>query len=282
VGAIVFIIAGSVEAATQRAERFEHGQIGLSGTELLDALAMRHHGRREPVGERIDQGRLAHAGIAGDPADLRPAGTAAFPLHAQANQRFLPPDHARDRDGFGQRDERRRARRCGDGADRTDESITPAGRSFDVTRLGRVVGQRGAHLTDRRLEHGFADVLVTPDRVEQRVLADQLAGVARQGAQDGESLGRQGNGRTVRRQTRIRLVELEGIETQRRWGGVAHRSFGRVVPDPVPSYAPAKSASATPVKWIWANEHRSESHAFRKRGSCRNRADRVEWAPPPR
>src|SRR5262249_8404372 len=110
-----------------------------------------------------------------------------------------------------------------------DEAISQTRSCLYVPRLRGIVAERCAHLADRGLENGFADVTMTPDFIQQLVLARQLSRLARQRTQHCERFRRQLNGTTVPGQLRIGLIELELIEAY--WHTRGLRS-GRRAPRP--------------------------------------------------
>ena len=65
---------------------------------------------------------------------------------------------------------------------------------------------------------------MTPDRIQQHIFRDEVAGLTHQFAQDGESLRREDNGLPVPCQTHVALVEFERVEPQPEGYGVRHRA----------------------------------------------------------
>lgn len=114
---------------------------------------------------------------------------------------------------------------------RSDEAIAPAVYGLDVTRLLRVVLQRGAHVADRRLEHGLADEPMAPYLVEQGALGDERLWPPRECAEDRERLGREDDLFAGARESCLGLIDLEEIETEPHQGrigfqhGARHRSL---------------------------------------------------------
>ena len=74
---------------------------------------------------------------------------------------------------------------------RCDEAIAAARDGLDVPRRRRVVAEGLAQLGDGLRERVVGDVGVGPQRVEQRFLGDQLAGVVEEVEQKVEELRRQ-------------------------------------------------------------------------------------------
>ena len=72
-----------------------------------------------------------------------------------------------------------------------DEAVAAPRHGFDEARLARVVAERGAQVADGGLQHRFADELVAPHGVEQRVLRQQRTRLARQRAQQVEGRRRE-------------------------------------------------------------------------------------------
>jgi hypothetical protein len=80
-------------------------------------------------------------------------------------------------------------------------------------RFRRGIGQCRAHLADRRFEHGFADVPMAPDSVQQILFLRQLAGLLRERAQHGEGFRRQSDWTAGPGEQSVLLVQLELIES---------------------------------------------------------------------
>ena len=95
-----------------------------------------------------------------------------------------------------------------------DEAIAAPRHGLDETRLARAVAERRAQVADGGLQHRLADELVTPHRIEQRILGQQRARLARQRAQQVEGRGRERDGFALAQQPGVRLVELERVEAQ--------------------------------------------------------------------
>jgi hypothetical protein len=188
---------------------------------LFDALALRYRGGATAAHEGLEQRALAHARIAGDPHELALAGLRALPALAQLRERIASADEAVGNVGGGARRTRagrNRHRRCRAAGRGADETVSEPRRGLYESRARCVIGERGAYLADGGLEHGFAHVLVSPHRVEQRVLGDQRPGLARERAQHAECLGWQGDRFSVALQACIGLVQFERIETQAQRG----------------------------------------------------------------
>jgi hypothetical protein len=194
---------------------------------LLHALALRD-GRCAQLGKgMLDERRLADAGLAREPHDLAPACQRPLPGRVQTCQRLTPTDQGWPRLGCRGSGAGRLRSVCSRRGQRHrqrggHETVAPARDGLDEARLARVVTQRGAQLADGGLEHRVADPAVAPDGIEQRVLGDQLARLARQGAQHAESLGWQGHGPPGLRQPGLRLVQLEHVEVQAQRVVVGH------------------------------------------------------------
>jgi hypothetical protein len=78
--------------------------------------------------------------------------------------------------------------------------------------LPRVVIQHGAEFSDDRLQHRFADELVPPDFVQQRVFGDQRPRLPRKRAQHGEWRGRESDNLAIAQQASLRLIQVESAE----------------------------------------------------------------------
>ena len=171
--------------------------------------------------EVLDQRGLADARFAGDPDHRALPAAGLLP-------RLLQPG-----DGVGAADERRRwlrarrRRRGGDGRCRwrggrhRDEAVAAPRHGLDEARLARVVAERRAQVADGGLEHRFGDELVAPHRVEQRVLRQQRARLARQRAQQAEGRGCERDGLAVgaaaRHSPRRVRTRRSGSEQDSRW-----------------------------------------------------------------
>ena len=205
-------------AAAERRKRFEHRQIGLACAILLDALSVGAMHLADVGHEALDERGLSYAGLARDPHNLAPALRGEPPRRAQALEHVGAPDD---------RPRRRRCRsvvlsRC---VHRGDEAIAAPRYRFDVARLFRVVVERCTQFADRRLEDGFADEAMSPDAVEKGVLRDEGSGRARQRAQHGKRLGREGHGLPGAGETCIGFVEFEIVEAEAEW--LLHLRIGR-------------------------------------------------------
>src|SRR5581483_37777 len=116
-----------------------------------------------------------------------------------------------------------------------------------VARLLRIVVERAAQLADDGLQHRFADVPMAPHRVEQRVLAHELAGRARERAQHVEGFWGERDRLAVATETRVGLVEVEAVEAQRERIGLRHATDPRPrARNPGPAYAKKNRGARAP------------------------------------
>ena len=198
-------------AAAQLGQRFQHRQVRLAGAVVLHALPARAGDAAEAGYEVLDQRGLADARFAGDPDHRALPAAGLVPRLLQPGDRVRAADERRRR----LRARRRRGgeRRCRRrGGRHRDEAVAAPRYGFDETRLAGVVCERYAQVADGGLQHRVADELVAPHRVEQRVLRQQRARLARQRAQQVEGSGRERDSLPIAQQAGIRLVEFKLVE----------------------------------------------------------------------
>jgi hypothetical protein len=184
-------------AARQLGQRLQHRKIRLACAVVLDALTARDGRAMHAAHKVLDQHRLADSRLAGYPHHRALALARVIPGALQPCDRVGAADkrwcRARQGERPDHRHRRRRRRRCR----HRDEAIAPPGYRLDEAGLARAVAQGIAQIADGGLEHRFGHELVTPYRVEQRVLGQEGARMACQRAQQAEGGRRERNGLSV-------------------------------------------------------------------------------------
>ena len=200
-------------AAAHRRNRLEQRHVGLTAPVVLDALsaadACTRPGRTTQIGERrVDERRLPDPGFAGDEGDLSPAARRGLKPLADRDAFRRPADEAAvlRRDAGGAQ-----GLGPGVGAAVGHEPVPPPRNRLDEARPPPFVLQRFPELADRLTGDVLRDRDVAPHRIEQCLLAHQLAGTLRQVPQHGKGFGSQADGHSI-------AVELSGsqIEPERR------------------------------------------------------------------
>ena len=168
------------------AERVEHWQVGLGRAEVLDRAAARDRdaGGFRLFEQRIEQPRLADAGLAGD--EQRPPGAAdgVRQRRAQHRQRRVAADQRQRRLCAGQLPAAR-GRRCAE-----EPIAAPVHGGDEARRLGRVA-EGVADLADAGLQRAVANRRVRPRCIEQRILRYQPSALGEQALQHRRRLRRQ-------------------------------------------------------------------------------------------
>ena len=163
----------SAVVSAQLRERFQHWQVRFPCTVMLHALAARDSNVAKRGDEVFDERRLADTRFAGDPDDRAFSAARHVPRAPKARKRFcatgerwqvrrgdfrsVRPCRCRGRDG-----------NCGG-----NEPIASPRHRFDEARLASIVVERCSEITDHCLQDRFADELVTPNLIEQRLLGEQ-------------------------------------------------------------------------------------------------------------
>ena len=168
----------------------------------------------------LNERRFANAGLARHPHYGPLAVACAVPCPLQAREFRGTADKRRRRRLF-------ELRRLGRGGGRwrkrrrfRNEPIATPRDCFNVSRLARVVRKDAPQVADGGLEHRVAHKAVTPDLVQQRVLAQERTRVADERAQESEGSRRQVDCLPGAPQHRIGLVELELAEAHAQRAGV--------------------------------------------------------------
>ena len=188
--------------AQEPAERVEERQIRFRGPESSRhwpraTVSGRGAARR---GKRVDDRRLADAGLAGHEHGLPVAGHGECEAPAQDGRARAarPTTSRRDAPRGGHRRSRAAAhqpeRSAGrghtiDDSDFANEAVAAAVHRLDDLRLPRVVAQGLADLADRNFQDGVADEHTWPDGVEQIVLGDEATAALGEAAKQREGLG---------------------------------------------------------------------------------------------
>ena len=197
-------------SAAQLRKRLQHRQIGFAGTVQIDALTARASDVAKARDKVFNKRGLTDPGLAGNPDHCTFTAEHSVPEAAQLRGLFNTTDEPR----LGLPSSGRTLHLSGcryvdrDG----DKPITSARHCFDKPRLARIIIEHRPQIADRRLENRVADVLVTPNLVEQGVLAEQHPGPSGQRAEKGEGRRRQCNGPSAAEQGGVCFIELELVE----------------------------------------------------------------------
>ena len=209
----------------QPAEGLEQRQKRLPGAVVLHALPPGDcEGRRAGAAgqERLDESGLADAGLAGDehhaPRAVERAGQQLVKprkLGLSSHQDRDGGQHVRRARGPGRQRPGREVQSMRRGGHRGDEPIADPVHRLDIARLACVVGESLAQRLDLEGQGVLAHHCVAPDSIEERRLGDHLAGLAGEGPQDGQRLGRQLHVRPVREERSMRPDQSMGTEVER-------------------------------------------------------------------
>ena len=220
-----------VAAASEPAEGLEDRPVGLARPRSLEALPASHRqaervrARRQ---EKIDQGRLADAGLARDEDEAPTTGEGALERRFQPRHLRGAADEGSSIECLGAlaRRDRKKARgraRGGGGSrggsvgsrlaqDLADEAVAAPMDRREKAWLARVVAEGTAHLVHVSLEDALGDVGARPERFEELLLQDQPARALEEVAQQRERARRQLDLLAATLEALGRAVEAKGPE----------------------------------------------------------------------